>query len=60
MKEKNNKNLYVYKLVRYDEPAPILPEKKAVMTEKEAHACNQGLALNFTKQRYVKIEELVS
>lgn len=60
MKEKNNKNLFTYKLVRYDEPSPILPEKKVIMTEKEAHARNQGLALNFTKQRYIKIEELVS
>tara|TARA_B100000035_G_scaffold70216_1_gene57569 strand:- start:2896 stop:3078 length:183 start_codon:yes stop_codon:yes gene_type:complete len=60
MKEKNNKNLYVYKLVRYDEPTPILPEKKVVMTEKEAHARNQGLALNLTKQRYIKLEEPVS
>ena len=54
MKEKDNKTLYVYKLVRYDEPTPILPEKKVIMTEKEALARNQGLALNFTKQRYIK------
>ena len=54
MKQKDNKTLYVYKLVRYDEPTPILPEKKVIMTEKEAHARNQGLALNFTKQRYIK------
>jgi hypothetical protein len=60
MKEKNNKNLFTYKLVRYDRPSPILPEKKVVMTEKEAHARNQGLALNFTKQRYIKIEDPVS
>jgi hypothetical protein len=60
MKEKDNKNLHLYQLVRYDEPTPILPEKKAIMTEKEAHARNQGLALNFAKQRYVKLEESVS
>lgn len=60
MKEKDNKTLYIYKLVRYDEPTPILPEKKVAMTEREAHARNQGLALNLTKQRYVKLEESVS
>jgi hypothetical protein len=56
----NNKNLYIYKLVKYDEPTPILPEKKIIMTEKEAHACNQGFALNFTKKRYIKLEEAIS
>jgi len=60
MKEKNNKNLYTYTLVHYDRPKPILPEKQIQMTEKEAHARNQGFALNFTKQRYIKIEESVS
>ena len=56
MKEKNNTTLYVYKLVRYDEPVPILQEKKVVITEKEAHARNQGFALNFAKQRFIKAE----
>jgi len=60
MKEKNNIKLHTYILVEYDKPKPILPEKQVQMTEKEAHARNQGLALNFTKQRYIKIEKPVS
>lgn len=60
MKPKDNNTLYTYTLVHYDLPKPILPEKQIKMTEREAHARNQGLALNFTKQRYLKIEESVS
>ena len=60
MKQKENTILHTYTLVEYDKPKPILPEKQIQMTEKEAHARNQGLALNFTQQRYVKIEESVS
>jgi len=60
MKQKENTILHTYTLVEYDKPKPILPEKQVRMTEKEAHARNQGLALNFTKQRYIKIEEPVS
>jgi hypothetical protein len=54
MKEKNNKNLFTYKLVRYDKAPPILPEKIVVMTEKEAHARNQGFALNRVPKRFIK------
>ena len=60
MKQKENTILHTYTLVEYDKPKPILPEKQLQMTEKEAHARNQGLALNFTKQRYIKIEGSVS
>ena len=60
MKPKENTILHTYTLVEYDKPKPILPEKQVQMTEKEAHARNQGLALNFTKRRYIKIEESVS
>ena len=56
MKEKNNTILHTYTLVHYDRPKPIVPEKQIQMTEREAHACNQGFALNFAKQRYVKVE----
>ena len=56
MKEKNNTILYTYILVQYDKPKPILPEKQVKMTEKEAHARNQGFALNFVKQRFIKAE----
>jgi len=60
MKQKENTILHTYTLVEYDKPKPILPEKQVQMTEKEAHARNQGLALNFTKRRYIKIEESIS
>jgi len=54
MKQKNNNILYTYTLVQYDQPKPILPEKQVKMTEREAHARNQGFALNLSKQRYIK------
>ena len=46
--------LYTYTLVHYDQPKPILPEKKIKMTEQEAHSINRAFALNFTKKRYIK------
>ena len=54
MKQKNNTILHTYTLVQYDKPKPILPEKQIQMTEKEAHARNQGFALNRTSKRYIK------
>jgi hypothetical protein len=54
MKQKQNTILHTYTLVEYDKPKPILPEKQLQMTEKEAHARNQGFALNRASKRYIK------
>lgn len=54
MKQKENTILHTYILVEYDKPKPILPEKQLQMTEKEAHARNQGFALNRASKRYIK------
>lgn len=54
MKEKNSIKLNTYVLINYNEPPPILPRKELQMTEKEAHARNQGFALNRATKRYIK------
>jgi hypothetical protein len=54
MKQKENTILHTYTLAEYDKPKPILPEKQVRMTEKEAHARNQGFALNRVSKRYIK------
>ena len=54
MKQKENTILHTYILVEYDKPKPILPEKQLQMTEREAHARNQGFALNRVSRRYIE------
>lgn len=53
MKEKENTKLHTYILIDYSKPPPVLPEIKIQMTEKEAHARNQGLAINQVTKRYI-------
>jgi len=59
MRENYNKPLFKYQLIDYSKsaPHPILAPKPIEMTAYEAHSRNQGLALNGTTKRYIKIDE---
>ena len=59
MIENYKEALFKYQLIDYSKPAPhpILNPKPIEMTAYEAHSRNQGLALNGTTKRYIKIDE---
>jgi hypothetical protein len=53
MKEKENKTLRTYVLIDHSKPPPVFPELEIQMTEREAHARNQGFAMNRIAKRYI-------
>jgi len=53
MKPKENTKLLTYILIDYSKPPPVFPELEIQMTEREAHARNQGFAMNRVTKRYI-------
>ena len=58
MRSNYNSALFKYQLINYSKPAPhpLLEPKSIKMTSDEAHARNQGFALNNTTKRYIKLD----
>ena len=58
MRSNYNSALFKYQLIDYSKPAPhpLLEHKPIKMTSDEAHARNQGFALNNTTKRYIKLD----
>lgn len=54
MKEKENRKPQTYVLVNYSKPPPVFPELEIQMTEREAHARNQGFSFNRVTKRFIK------
>jgi hypothetical protein len=54
MKPKENTKLHTYVLINYSKPPPVFPELEIQMTEREAHARNQGFSFNRVTKRYIK------
>ena len=45
-----------YKLIDWNKPKPVLPERETQLTEHEAHTLNRGLMMNRTTLRYIKVD----
>ena len=59
MKEKERTKLHTYVLINYSKPPPVFPELEIEMTEREAHARNQGFSFNrVTKALHQKVNKL--
>lgn len=54
----NNEPTHTYKLIEYDKPAPVLPERTTRLTEHEAHTLNRGFGFNRVRKRYIKIDDV--